>query len=74
MCRPTAGPVWRFVVTVIREYGAMRRTLYEMMAQPPRPRPEQPNQPAPPGTILTATIETVDNDRATALLPGAIAP
>lgn len=52
----------------------MSRTLYEVMAEPPRPRPQQPNQPTPPGTILTATIETVDNDRATALLPGAVAP
>lgn len=64
------------VVTRRPQDGGVNETLYQQLAERPRPRPrpQQSNQPTPPGTIHTATIETVDNDRATALLPGAIAP
>jgi hypothetical protein len=54
-----------------RDTGAAResRSLYRLLAQSvqdPDPGERQP----PPTTVLTATIETIDNDRAVALMPG----
>jgi hypothetical protein len=47
------------------------RSLYRLLARPIQD--ERDPQP-PPNTVLTATIETIDNDRALALLPGAGCP
>lgn len=49
-------------------------SLYTRLAQSPPPRPEpRPGGRPPPETIYTASIETIDNDRAYALL-GVLAP
>lgn len=47
-------------------------SLYTRLGQSPPPRP-RPSERPPPDTIITATIETIDNDRAYALL-GVLAP
>lgn len=49
-------------------------SLYRLLARSVQDsHPDEPKSPPtnpPPTTILTATIETIDNDRAVALMPG----
>jgi hypothetical protein len=51
--------------------GAASRSLYRLLA---RPVQETGGPQRPPTTILTATIETIDNDQAFALLPEVTLP
>ncbi len=45
------------------------RSLYRLLARPVQD-PDPDERRPPPTTVLTATIETIDNDRAVALMPG----
>jgi hypothetical protein len=63
--------------SVVNDQAASVRSLYDHLSVPvtedpwPDPRPEP--RPRPPGTVETATIETIDNDRTSARL-GGLAP
>ena len=52
-------------------YPGQSRSLYLLLA---RPLQAEGDRQPPPNTILTEAIETIDNDRALALLPGAGCP
>ena len=46
-------------------------SLYDVLGHPVRAsRPDREGDVPPPDTVLTHAIETIDNDRATALLHG----
>lgn len=47
------------------------RSLYWLLAHPVQ---DEGGPQRPPATILTATIETIDNDQVVALLPGVTLP
>jgi hypothetical protein len=48
----------------------MSMSMYECLSVAARSPAAGPDDPPPPDTTLTATIETIDNDRAYMLLPG----
>jgi hypothetical protein len=48
----------------------LKASLYTELAIAARQPAAGPDDRPPPDTTLTATIETIDNDRAYALLPG----
>jgi hypothetical protein len=47
-------------------------SLYRLLARPIQDEAHPP--PPPPNTVITEAIETIDNDRALLLLPGAGCP
>ncbi len=52
-------------------YPGQSRSLYLLLA---RSVQDEGDRQPPPSTILTEAVETIDNDRALALLPGAGCP
>jgi hypothetical protein len=61
------------VTSIVNDRGVTTKSLYDRLAVAVDPAPEFEAEPALPGTIHTAKIETVDNDQAVARL-GGLAP